>query len=520
MLRSEQKYYTYILVMLAVGLSYWAILRSPLLFVDDAIRVFTNMSINQGVHGRPFADVAYMLLSNGLFVDFSPMTQVLALAAITWAGIRVHDCFLKDAGSVGQGLIAPSYIIVLVFAVFPLHFSIISYRFDALSIGLALLCAALAFVTAARPPQWRGPLPAVGISIGISGALIALSLGLYQPMFGVYACCALFFIGHSLLRHDKPSLAFKKALSFLGAACLGALFYLPVYLAAKQSVQSDFYGVGPHPYVSGHIQIVGFSALFQTVPHNILLFLQTICGYAGRDLPSAVILIMAFFFAGIVIIKKISIFRKISALLLAVCAFLSCAGLQLFLSAPVFVPRTLTPLCAFVACLFLVTLAHMNRPILKKSIVCLGAIMALSSACILSAIGNAQRDQYHYENDVVFDNLATDLMTLYAEHDLKAFYVTPLEPQSCTSLKILKNKYKFLRDVGSMTCTFFTATKFLSYIPVNYIFHAYFNSAVNTETLESVITRHNYTIKKIENGKYAVVLHQFPVEPFTSERFE
>lgn len=68
----EKKQLTYILAVLTAVGAYWAILRSPLLFVDDVLRVYTQMSINQGVHGRPLADLVYQFLSNGLFVDIIP----------------------------------------------------------------------------------------------------------------------------------------------------------------------------------------------------------------------------------------------------------------------------------------------------------------------------------------------------------------------------------------------------------------------------------------------------------------
>lgn len=506
---------------MAAVLAYWAILRSPLLFADDAVRVFTYMSINQGVHGRPFADLVYVLLSNGLFVDISPMTQIMALLAMAWAGMRLHYCFLNPpAGFVAGGVDVACCITALLFVVFPLHFSFISYRFDSLSFGLAMLCATSAFVMAARLPQPAVSRRAYVFSLLIPSLLLTLSLGLYQAMFGIYACCAVLFLAHCLLSDEKWPEILRKAGSFLWTACLAVLLYLPVYLHARHQAQSNFYGLGPHPHVNEHIKLSSITDFPFIFIHNITIFFKNFLEYAGWDVPTAVVIATALLFAGVVATRNISIVKKIMIFLLAICAFPACAGLQLFLTSPYFGTRTMVVVCAFVACLFVMVLAHLDNALLKKGVLCLGAAFALSSACILSAIGNAQRDQYRYEQEIVFNGLEADLMALQAERGLKSFYMTPLEPPACTTLKTLQGKYAFLKNEGSMTFSFFRATKMIAYLPVDYVLTAHFRPAPDPAGFETVIARPNYSIKKIDAEKYVVVLHTVAVEPFTPGRYQ
>ncbi len=84
-----------VLVCLSLA-GYWSILQSPLFYLDDALRVVTHTSINQGVHGRPIADWLYFLLSGGTFLDVSPLSQILALAFMLAGSLLIAHAFVPQ----------------------------------------------------------------------------------------------------------------------------------------------------------------------------------------------------------------------------------------------------------------------------------------------------------------------------------------------------------------------------------------------------------------------------------------
>lgn len=516
----EKKQLTYILAVLTAVGAYWAILRSPLLFMDDALRVYTQMSINQGVHGRPLADLVYQFLSNGLFVDISPLSQIVALMAMIWAGMRLQDCFRSDAVFGREHVLIYSYIIALIFVVFPLNYALISYRYDSLSFGLSILLSTISFAFTVYPPRFYGNY--YFNKIFIPPFLLMASLAMYQAMIGIYLCCSLFFLAHIILQNNHWSIFLKKGFIFLRTFCFASIFYLPIYLHAKSMAKADFYGIGPHPHVSAHNHLLDIENLPFSFLANIKLFLKKSISYLGMDIPSFIVIIMLFVLLFMIITKKLSFLRKIVTCFIIICAFISCAGLQLILTSPLFEARTLTPLCAFVTCTFLISISHISIIICKKSIIYMSAIFVISASGILSSIGNAQRDQYIFENELVYNSLEYDIMQLYNNNGLESFYITPLEPPIVTTLKILKDKYGFLKDSGAMSCSFFRCTKLLSYMPINYIFRAHFYqiSDIDIDSIKPVITRPNYFIKKIDKRMYCIILRKNDTEPFSRKRFE
>ena len=146
---SEQNGKVFLFTLPFVVVANWAILRSNFLYVDDAARVYNFGSINQGVHGRPFADFFYKLLTSGIFIDFSPLSQLLALSCLVWSGILICDVFSKNCLNRNLTFSGKS-LTSFVLSVFPLNYSIISYRFDSLSFGLAILFAVYGFLVVAK----------------------------------------------------------------------------------------------------------------------------------------------------------------------------------------------------------------------------------------------------------------------------------------------------------------------------------------------------------------------------------
>ena len=207
---------------MALVLLAWAgILLSPALYGDDALRVYTHTSINQHVHGRPLADAIYSLLSGGMYVDIAPLGQVFALALLLVAGVLVARAFVSRESFAGTWL-------PVLFAVLPLYYAGICYRYDSLHFGVAIACAGLAFYLCSGKIAWWRVL--------LAGAALFCTLATYQPMAGMYFCACAALFAHNVLREDlKPLL--RRVGSQMLAVLLAAVAYLPVYLQAKRAAQ-------------------------------------------------------------------------------------------------------------------------------------------------------------------------------------------------------------------------------------------------------------------------------------------
>lgn len=519
-----QKQFSYFIVFFISLLAYWAILRSPLLYADDAVRVYTYLGINQGVHGRPLADMLYLFFTGGLFIDFSPFTQVIALMAMTWAGFLLSDVFYTALTLDENGINTKRCAIALMFTVFPLNFGLISYRFDALPFGVAVLCATGAFVKVAKISLTS---PKVAVQYLVPGVLLACSLALYQPMFGIYACCTVLYLCQMLLQNSTFHDVRKKFFTFFAICLVGALLYLPAFFHLKYMLRFDHYGLGPHPYVIYFSKMPELLEFPKVIWNNIIHIFSTLKTYIGLDVPSITAALFIAVFIGLVLTQKIDRTRKLLVLLGLPSALVVCFGLQLFLIHPIIEPRTSTPLAAFTACLFALTLLHAPNFLIKKGLLLFCAVFILSSATILSSIGNAQRDQYRYETEFVYQGLEADLKALYTQDGLKTFYITPFESPICTTLQVLRHKYGFLKSVGSMSTAIFGVHRILSYLPVDYnISHIHgpdadvAKVATDISKLETVISRYSYSIKKQEPGKFVIVLNDITPQPFTFERWK
>lgn len=295
-----------------------------------------------------------------------------------WAGMRLQDCFRSDAEYLGrQHVFIYSYIITLIFVVFPLNYALILYRYDLLSFVLSILLSTISFVFTVYPPRFYGNYYLY--KIFIPPFLLMASLAMYQAIIGIYLCCSLFFLAHIILQNNHWSIFLKKGFIFLRTFCFASIFYLPIYLHAKSMAKTDFYGIGPHPHVSAHNHLLDIENLPFSFLANIKLFLKKSISYLGMDIPSFIVIIMLFVLLFMIITKKISFLINIVTCFI-ICAFISCAGLQLLLTSPLFEARTLTPLCAFVTCTFLISISYISIIILKKVVIYMSAIFVISTS--------------------------------------------------------------------------------------------------------------------------------------------
>ena len=510
---SEQNGKVFLFTLPVVVVANLAILRSNLLYVDDAARVYNFGSINQGVHGRPFADLFYKLLTSGIFIDFSPLSQIIALSCLVWSGILICEVFFRNC--LNRKLVLKAKCLTsFVLSVFPLNYSIISYRFDSLSFGLAILFAVYGFLAVAKEDVSKKEFL---IHSCIGGVLLAVTMGLYQPFWGVYTCCCFFYIIAMLLSNEKNKLICTKILKLFLSCLISGCLYLPIYLYARYEAAKDFFGLGPHPYVSRVIQLPEPSSFFRTLIANTKHWLEAIYSYSGPDAPTLSFAFLIVLFLTVIIQKKISIQKKFFAIFTLPAAFVSCFGVQIFLLHPSNGTRVSVSLCAFAACIFSTALCHANSFIYKKIIYIVAVYFILTSSVLLTAIGNAQRDQYNFQNEIVFNNLGIDLMRLCNRNNNVKFYISNVDEPICTSLQLLSEKYGFLREGGAMSNNIFVAQKYLSYLPVNYYIKGSFQE-ISISDIDPVIETPNYSIKKILDDTYAVTLKALTPHIYTSDR--
>lgn len=507
-------------------IAYASILRSPLYFMDDALRIAINEGVNQGVHGRPFADVIFTFFSDGLFIDISPFSQIIAVFFLIASGVfyvgsmtiyieknsnyqsTIYSFAREHFRSINNPLL------VLLFVCFPLNFSMISYRFDSVSMCAGVFFSCLAFTVCQSICLHTFSAISFLMRLLIAALSIFLSLGTYQPTIGFYATASCIFLAHTTLCNFCWKYILKRSiLSFL-PLIIGSSFYVPIYLHAKQMADKPFYGLNEHPYVTMHNSLISFDRLFYKVFHNISGFFSYYYSYIGHNTASAIVIAIIAILLAIICCHPINLRRKITAFFFLVAALISCASIQIFLKSPVYATRTSVTLCAFVVGITFLTIAHSKLTMLKNATKYLQVLLIILSIGILSAIGNAQRDQFRFEQDIVYNGLDADLGYLYDKGGLKSFSITPWSLSTCVNtLSVLQDKYHFLREFGSMTTSMFTVSKILSYLPIEYNLSANFKPGTNLNELETVVEKFNYTIKRVSDGQYLVVLHPHQASP-------
>lgn len=214
-----------LLVLLLICIvSYFTILNSNFLYGDDGLRIFTHTSINQGVNGRPVADILYAFISDNTFMDTSPFSQILALLFILCAGILIVSAFFNEQ----NGEQYNKYCFVLLFVILPINYSIISYRYDSFGMGCAIFLAGLSFFLQRKNISILRCLAAA--------TLLFLTLSIYQPIYSMYFSACFILFSQEVLNISTVN-AIKRTICRLLSPIIGGILYIPIYLEAKSSAK-------------------------------------------------------------------------------------------------------------------------------------------------------------------------------------------------------------------------------------------------------------------------------------------
>lgn len=220
------------------------ILRADRFYVDDMGRALTGY-LGWSGDGRPLANVFMETFNLGTpLTDISPLPQIVSLAVLAALALSVARRF-RIPGTILPALVFAPFVIS------PFFLENLSYKFDALTMTLAV-CLALIAVLKTRATL-RGAM------LGILG--LVASLCLYQAAFNVFLVFAAIEL-IDMQRQDEPVAAWLKIVGVRAVQALSALMiYRPI---AAASIKGS--------YSARHSQLAPAGELPSTIGQNLSLF--------------------------------------------------------------------------------------------------------------------------------------------------------------------------------------------------------------------------------------------------------
>jgi hypothetical protein len=384
----------------------YPILRADRYYNDDLKRALIGRT-GWDSNGRPLTTLLMKLLQcyDSALVDISPLTQIGAIALLAWAGVLIARRY-----AIGSPWMAA--LVVFPLGAQPFYLENLSYKFDALSMSLALLLALLPIVAPAsgRRGWWLGVL-----------ALFA-SLNFYQPAINACLIFILLEVVIAQLRGIPPRQ--------LATQCLMRVLQLGTAMLAYQLI------VGIH--INGWVKresekVHGLHDLPQ-IKTNLIDFYAFIGDSFNRqwwNYFAPVLLLLALFPIAVGIRYALKARRtqplRVRAALLATSFLLPLAALvcvlgpMLLLLRPEIEPRVLMGVGALLTAALIVMQAALRQ--WRRSdrwTLAVAGMLALGMGSFASAYGNAQGEQKSYE-DRIATRLADDLAELKASHSIHAF---------------------------------------------------------------------------------------------------
>lgn len=394
------------LLLLLYSLILYPLLRADRYYNDDLKRALVGRA-GWDSNGRPLTTLLMRMLQSydHAMVDISPLPQLGAVAILAWVGV-----LLARRYSIGSSWMAA-------LAAFPLgaqpfYLENLSFKFDALSMSLAMLLAVLPILQLreGRRAWWLGVLALFG------------SLCFYQPGLNAYLVFVLVEWIMLQLQRVPPSLLAKKLIWRLMQAGMGMLIY---YLV-----------VGIH--ISGWVKhsserIHGWRELPLLLTHFIDFYAYVGSSFNGHWwMYFGPLLAVLALFPVVIGIRHALSFRTVqrtpvtvllclAAVLTPLAALIAALGPMLLLRQPEIGPRVLMGLGAVLAGALVVMQAALRQwngsP---RWAVAAGCMLALGTCVLASAYGNAARAQKNYE-DRIASSLADDLARLKASRGVHAF---------------------------------------------------------------------------------------------------
>lgn len=372
------------------------ILRADQYYNDDLKRALIGHG-SWDATGRPLTTLLMRMLQayDPAMVDISPLTQMGAIAILAWTGVLIARRYTFTSPWMASLAAFP-------LGAQPFFLENLSYKFDALSMSLAIFFALLPIVML-RPTRRRWWL-------GV--ASIFVSLNFYQAAINAYLVFVILDVSLGQLEEKTPRQLVDQFASRALQVGLAMLLYQLIV------------GVHINGWVKVHSEKIHSLQQLPLIASNFVDFytyIGTSFNEAWQLYFSPILLAMLLFPVAVGIRYAIGIRiatawarpTLFAASLLIPLAVLACAlGPMLILSTPLFVPRVFIGFGALLAAglvLMQATLRQWHAS--GKWALSVAGILALGMCVIASAYGNALREQKNYENRIAA-RLADDLASL------------------------------------------------------------------------------------------------------------
>jgi hypothetical protein len=377
------------------------ILRADRYYNDDLKRALIGHT-GWDSTGRPLTTLLMKLLQcyDHALVDISPLTQIGAVAILAWVGVLIARRYVIDSPWMAALVAFP-------LGAQPFFLENLSYKFDALSMSLAVLLALLPIIALKddRRGWWLGVL-----------ALFA-SLNFYQPAINAYLIFILLDLVLAQL-HDKPPR--ELLMQFLSRALQASVVML---------IYQFLVGIHVNGWVKQKSEKIHGIDELPLVKTNVVDFYSFI-GHSFNEqwwrYFAPVLILIALFPIAVGIHYAIKARRTqpawVSAILFAVSFLLPMAALacvlgpMLLLVKPPLAPRVLVGVGALLAAALIVMQAALRRwRRSDKWTLSVAGMLALGMCSFASAYGNALAEQKNYE-DRIAARLADDFAEFKASH--------------------------------------------------------------------------------------------------------
>jgi hypothetical protein len=397
-LRNDRSVFLILIALYVVIL--FPILRANRYYNDDLKRALIGRT-GWDSTGRPLTTLLMKLLQcyDHALVDISPLTQFGAIAILAWLGVLVGRRYF--VGSPGMVALA-----AFPLGAQPFFLENLSYKFDALSMSLAMLLA-LTPIVALKNDR-------LGWWLGILSLFVCLNF--YQPAINAYLVFVLLDIVLAQLRGDAPREVMRQA----GSRALQVGVAMLVYQLVV--------GIHVNGWVKQNSETIHTLHEAPLIAANFIDFYK----YIGTSFNTQwwlyfgpVLLLMAL--VSIVIGVRFALKARrahrsgIAALIFATSLLMPLAALalalgpMLLLVKPLVIPRVLLGVGALLAAaLVMMDVAFRTWGWSDKWALSVGCMLALGMCSFASAYGNALGEQKNYEERIAA-RLADDLAEVRAK---------------------------------------------------------------------------------------------------------
>lgn len=384
----------------------YPILRADRYFNDDLKRALVGHT-GWDSNGRPLTTLLMKLLQcyDSALVDISPLTQILSIVLLAWIGVLIARHYAIRSPWMAALVTFP-------LGANPFYLENLSYKFDSLSMSVALLLALLPVLTLGshRRGWWLGVL-----------SLFA-SLNFYQPAINVYLIFILLDVVIAQL-DDVPVRLWLKKLSF-------RILQIGLTMLLYQLIV----GIHIHGWVGRETQKIHTLGELPLLAKNAASFYGFIGNAFDRQwwayfLPLLIVIALFPLFTSI----RYALMRRaqhahwrvivllVGGIFLPIVAILCVAGPMLLLLTPELEPRVMMGIGALLVTGLITmqaVLARWHRSACWT--LAAGCMLAVGMCSLASAYGNALGEQKAYENHIAA-SLADDLANLKASRNVQGF---------------------------------------------------------------------------------------------------